>query len=81
VNFDDIMARYNAAFDTYNEFLNRNVQRALTGEQPSAADIERESKALAALNEARRELLAALDGPQARISSRVSSLPRHSTCP
>ena len=63
MNFDDIKARYNAAFDTYNEFLNRNVQRALTGEKPSAADIEGESKALAALNEARRELLAALDEP------------------
>ena len=63
MNFNDIKARYDAAFDAYNEIQQHNAQRAANGEKPSALDFERESKALGALNDARRELLAALEEP------------------
>jgi hypothetical protein len=49
-------ACYDAAFDAYHEIARQNAEHAVGGAAPSVADLRRERKALAALEEARRAL-------------------------
>ena len=60
VNFHTVKARYNAAFDAYQQVLKRNSDRTVGGEKPDVSDIEHEKNALRLLEEARCALWAAL---------------------
>ena len=60
MDFQLVKARYNAAFDAYQQVLKRNSERSLVGDRLDADDIEHEKKALRILEEARRALWAAL---------------------
>ena len=55
-----IKSRYNAAFDAYRQIHRRNTERAISGDQPSASDLEGEASALRNLEEARRSLWQAM---------------------
>jgi hypothetical protein len=59
VDLQTIKARYKAAFEAY-QVRKRNADQTSSGEKPSPADIAHEEKALRALDEARRALLAAI---------------------
>jgi hypothetical protein len=60
MDFAALKARYRFAFEAHRDLVKRNAERALSGDMPSAADIEREAKAQSDLAEARRVLYAAL---------------------
>jgi hypothetical protein len=56
MDFTALKARYQAAFEAYRQITKRNAESTISGDTPSAVDIEREAKAQRALEEARREL-------------------------
>jgi hypothetical protein len=60
MDFVDLKARYRVAFEASRDIMKRNAEHALSGNMPSAADIEREEQAQRDLAVARRDLLAAI---------------------
>jgi hypothetical protein len=60
MDFNAIKARYNAAFDAYQQVTKGNAERQVAGEKPSQTDLDREAAAKGALENARRALFAAL---------------------